>query len=88
MNRTRCPNCNEPIDDPHLIACPVCRTVFSEFEQTRLELLQQHREALVTEAADRAWKRLRGRIGLGFAILGALTGLGLIPIYNNDPPKG
>jgi hypothetical protein len=83
MNRTRCPNCNEPIDDPHHIACPVCRNVFREFEQTRLELLQQHREALVTEAADRAWKRLRGRIGLGFAILGALTGLGLIPIYNS-----
>ncbi len=68
--------------DPRQIACTACGIVFGEYERNQLKLLNEQKEALVTEAAAHALKRLLGWIALGFALLGSLAGIGLYQIYN------
>ncbi len=53
MTRRNCPSCGERVDDPRLIACPTCGTVFSEFESSQLDLLRDHKDALAAEVAER-----------------------------------
>jgi hypothetical protein len=84
MDRATCPNCQEPLDDPYLIMCPKCRTVLTTHEQsqhTQQALLTDHKELLVRELERRALKRLLRWIGFGFALLGAIAGIGLWQIY-------
>src|SRR4030095_15249486 len=58
MNRARCPRCNTRLDHPFLIACQNCGFVFVQHEQSQLELLEQQRELLANEIAERVKHRL------------------------------
>jgi hypothetical protein len=79
--RTKCPNCNKDLYAPNLTACPACKTVFNEYEQTQLELLQQRKDTLIAEAASQVLKRLLGWIIGALTLLGILAGIGLLQIY-------
>ena len=84
MERTTCPKCNTPIDDSHLIRCPKCATIFSEYErnqQIQQELLTTNKEELVRELKKAILKSLIGRIFLGLSIMGVIAGWGLLQIY-------
>lgn len=61
MNRTRCPGCNERLDHPLLIACPTCGVVFAQYEHVQSELLEQQKESLANELAERVKHRLERR---------------------------
>jgi hypothetical protein len=56
--------------------------VFGEHERNQLNLLNEQKEALVTETAARVLRRLLGWIAFGFTLLGALAGIGLYQIYS------
>ena len=86
MEHTICPNCHTLLGDPYLISCPKCRTILRTHEQNQQieqNILTQQKEALARELEQRVLKRLLKWIGVGFALLGAIAGIGLWQIYTN-----